>query len=123
MKISIAVLCLALAGCTGVETIYVPLEPIPNYIQVTEVRPSWFSTHTVGVVYDEDGKIVGVTGSGGRAVIDIPLSVLGASATVTGAVILGRGIEGAAKGMQLDAGVTHRVELPELPELPEAEIP
>lgn len=121
VKIYAALLVLSVSGCASTKTVHIPLESKPNYMQVTEVRTSWFSTHTVAVVYDENGNLAGVTGSGGRAIIDLPLSVLGAGATVTGAVILGRGLKGAAKGMTLDADVTHSIDAEKI-SIPEVDI-
>lgn len=90
LKIVCVALSALLAGCAGsMKSMSIPLDAKPNHVQVIEARPSWFSTQSVAVVYDEEGKIVGVTGAGGMPVIEGPLRVMGAAATVGGAYVLG----------------------------------
>lgn len=114
-----------LAGCATTNVVHVPLEPRPNHVQVTEVRPSWFSTHVVGVVYDGEGRIAGVTGSGGRAIVTVPLSILGAGATLGGAYILGNSIFRAGEAIgEASVDVTHEFVVPEkLPAVPPGFLP
>lgn len=102
-----------LAGCAGQETVHVPLESRSNTIQVTEVRVSMLSTLTVGVVYDEHGKIAGVTGAGGAPGIQIPLVLIEAAGTVAGGYLIGRGLEH-LRHIDVDGAATVTV-TPEIP--------
>lgn len=89
----------ALAGCTGVTTQRLALRPAPDECEVHEVRPSWFSTLTLGVCYDSEARPLGLASGTGRAVVDVPLEVLGAGATLGGAAILANGLRGAAAAL------------------------
>lgn len=103
-------LTMPLTACTGARSVHIPLEPKANYVQVIEVRPSWFSTHTTSVVYGGKGEIVGVTGSGGQPVITVPLVVLDAAARVASMYTLGAFLHKAAKEANVEVEASHEVE-------------
>ena len=75
---------LILTGCATVHTQTVPLIQTLNTCQVSEVRPSWLSTLTIGVCWGHDGQVIGMTGTGGKPVIAIPLETMQALATLVG---------------------------------------
>lgn len=85
------VVVLGLSGC-ATTTQYVPLKVTENSCQVTEVKPSGFSTLTIAVCWDQDKKPIGMTGAGGRPVVDVPLAVLGVGGMVGAGALIGNGL-------------------------------
>lgn len=94
-KLLLLVLAL-LSGCAGQTTRDVALVPQPNKCQITEVRVTVLSTITVGVCWDERGNLIGMTSVQGEPGVNVPLALLNAGATVSGAYVLGSQIVKAA---------------------------
>lgn len=92
-------LLLVLSGCAGQTTREIALSPQPNHCQVTEVRPTLFSTLTIGVCWDESGKAMGLAGVDGAAAVSVPLAILGAGASLGSAYLLGSQLVKAAQNM------------------------
>ena len=103
-----------LAGCAGVTELHYVLKPQPNTCQVTEARATAFSTLVNGVCWDGEGRVIGMTGAGGKPGASVPLEILGAVATVAapavGAYILGTYMLRSAETLQ---GV--KITVPEVP--------
>ena len=92
MKRALAlVAALGVSGC-GITTQHVSLKVTENSCQVTEVKPSGFSTLAFAVCWDQDKRPIGMTGAGGRPVIDVPLAVLGVGGMVGAGVLIGNGL-------------------------------
>ncbi len=100
-KALLAILLVALAGCTGIVHQRYALTPSPNECQATETRPTWMST-VVGVVcWDANGRPIGMAGGTGTSAASVTTSLIGSAAAVAGpvagAAILGGKIVDAAK--------------------------
>ena len=89
-RLAALVVVLGLSGC-ATTTQYVSLKVTENSCQVTEVKPSGFSTLAFAVCWDQDKKPIGMTGGGGRPVIDVPLAVLGVGGMVGAGALIGKG--------------------------------
>ncbi len=78
------------------------MHPEANACQITEVRPTSFSTLTLGICWDEAGQPIGMVGAGGLPSASVPLSILGAGAMVGGAYVLGNQVNGLKLGIDLE---------------------
>ncbi len=94
--IGIIILLLLLAGCATITTERVALEASPQSCQVSEVRPSMLSTLVVGVCWDKDGEVIGMTGASGTPSAQIPLTAAQVGAIVVGGALIGRGLKDAS---------------------------
>ena len=100
----LGVVSLLLVAC-GITRTTVDLRPehwqprFPDIrIEAVEIRlPT--STIPVGIV-TQVGRVVGVVGGTARPLIDIPLSLIGAGATVTGAGLMGGAIKSGLKSIE-----------------------
>ena len=75
---------LLLTGCATIHTERIPLLSEANTCQISEARPSWLSTLTVGVCWGADGQVIGMTGTGGKPMIAVPLDAAQALAAFLG---------------------------------------
>jgi len=98
-KLIILVAFLATA-CTGTTTERIVVQPEANACQITEIRPTSFSTLTLGICWDHAGRPLGMVGAGGLPSASVPLSILRAGALVGGmvggAAVLGSQVNGLA---------------------------
>ena len=101
MRIFTVLILFVVGACTGTTTKHIAVQPAANTCQVTEVRPTSLSTLTLGICWDQAGAPIGMAGSGGTAVVAIPLAILGAGSVVSGAAILGRSVQGLEVGVDL----------------------
>jgi hypothetical protein len=93
-------LALALQGCAaGTKMLHYDLNVKANGCQVTESRPSMFSTSTATVCWDGDGRAIGFFGGPGEPTIAVPLALIGAGGTMIGAGLVGYGMIGASKNL------------------------
>jgi hypothetical protein len=88
-----------LTGCAGVQTLHYALLPQANGCQVTETRPSMFSTTTATVCWDANSKPIGFAAAPGSPTVAVPLAVLSAGSTMVGAGMLGYGMIKASENL------------------------
>ena len=76
-------------GCaTGVTgNTRLTLDPKSNECQVSEVRPTVFSTLAISVCWDAEQRAIGMVGGPGKAAIAIPLEVIGSLSAIVGPVL------------------------------------
>jgi len=97
-----------LTGCASVRHVSYSLTVKPNGCQVTETRPSMFSTATATVCWDSNGQAIGFSGQSGQPTITVPLSILSAGAMVGSAGVISYGIIKGTQNLQSITGnVTH----------------
>ncbi len=97
----IILLAVFLASCTGATTERVVVEPAPNSCQVTEVRPTSFSTLVLGICWDQAGEPIGMVGAGGQPVASVALTIVGAGAMVGSAYMVGGALSGLKLGIDV----------------------
>lgn len=100
---------LLLSGCASQHTQQVVLNPAPNTCQTTEVRPTIFSTAVMGACWNAKGEMVSAEWVSGQPVVNVPIAILGAGASLGSAFILGSKIVKAAKSIPTDFNVNETV--------------
>ena len=104
-RILAGLILLVVAGC-GTTTARVDLTPAPNSCQVSEVRPTWLSTQSVAVCWDDQGHALGMAGAPGMPAMNVPLSLIQSGATVAGPAAGALIIRRAIQGISLSTDVT-----------------
>ena len=107
-------LVVLLSGCSSVKMKTVTMQPGPDTCQVVETRVSVLSTLVYAVCWDEEGQVIGFTGSGGTPAIQVPLSLINSGSTLAAGVILGKSMIQAAESIprRINTDGTMQVEIP-----------
>jgi hypothetical protein len=82
------------SACATVRSEQVAFRKQPGHCQVTEVRPSVFSTVSYVVCWDQEGKEIGMTGGSGTAIADATMTAVLAAAIGAGTGAIAASIPG-----------------------------